>query len=359
MASIEAFCDFPFQKIKVSPNGDVRLCCYQRGALGNLLKDDFSKIWSNRLAEEIRSWTKNSQLHPVCQGWGACPYLVRPKLRHNIQWNPAFPTYLEFDLPSSHCNVGGTRPTPETACFMCPRAAQNFRPQPDLSYELIERLKFLMPHLTQIHIQGTAEPFWKDRVFELLMKLEFEKHNQKCVFTTYTNGTVFNERCRRQFIELCPRAALFFSLDAATPQTYVKIRRLNIFRRVLNNIRNFIRERRPTQRVEIANNLNLVNLHEAVQMVELGKELGVDGILFNPTHDGGTNRPDLDPVRVGASNAHLFAEAQKAIQRRASELGLQIKIIRPLDLNLTENPGMTPPRQDALSTIVPATTTPL
>jgi MoaA/NifB/PqqE/SkfB family radical SAM enzyme len=132
---------------------------------------------------------------------------------------------------------------------------------------------------------------------------------------------------------------------------------LNVFNRVVDNIGNFIRERKPTQRVEIANNLNLVNLHEAVQMVELGKKLGVDCVQFNPTHNGGRlDRPDLDPVRVGISNAQLFAEAQKAIEQRASELTLKVIMVRPLDLNLAKNLSTYPAQQGALTTMAsPAT----
>lgn len=165
MRNFEVFCSLPFSKIKVRPNGNVNMCCYQQGILGNLFTQDFQDIWSSKLAEEIRDSILALRLHSVCEGWGGCPYLVSSKVPKKISVEHDYPTWLEFDLPNTHCNIGGTSPTPNTACFMCPRSSPNFRPEPeDRSYELADRLKFLMPYLTQIHIQGTAEPFWKDRV---------------------------------------------------------------------------------------------------------------------------------------------------------------------------------------------------
>ena len=335
MRNFTAFCSLPFSKIKVRSNGDVNMCCYQKGTLGNLLTQDFQEIWSSKLANEIRDMTLASQLHSFCEGWGGCPYLVNPKIPKTISTEHAYPTLLEFDLPNTHCNIGGTSPTPDTACFMCPRSARDFYPDPDFSYEIADRLKFLMPYLTEIRIQGLAEPFWRNQVFEILERLEFQRYNQTCAFSAYTNGSVFNHERRQRFIELCPKAQLFFSLDAATPETYRRIRRLNLFERVLENIRSFVQERKPTQGVEIANNLNLLNLDEAVQMVELAKDLNVDKVQFNPTHDGGTTREDFRELRVGPHNFERFAQAQKQIISRAAELHVKVIFVRPLDLNFS------------------------
>lgn len=337
MQEIEAFCRLPFSKIKVSPHGDVRMCCYQKGSLGNLLQQEITEIWANYLAQEIRNWTRASDLHPVCVGWGGCPFLTRPRTPMKIRVTHDLPTELEFDLPNTNCNIGGLNPTPETACFMCPRADPQFRPHLDRTMELVERLRPLMPSLTHIRVQGTAEPFWKDQVFDILEGLDFIKYRETCQFSTYTNGTVFDIDRQQRFIDLCPNAALFFSIDAATPETYAKIRRMSVFHRVVENLRRFVRHKGPNQRVEIANNLNLYNLGEAVQMVELAHDLGVTRLQFNPTHsagrEGGT---DFDEVLVNQSNYQLFAEAERLLLQRASELGIGIILVRPLDLGMSK-----------------------
>jgi Iron-sulfur cluster-binding domain len=338
MSEVEAFCGLPFRKVKVNAYGDVNMCCYQQGFLGNLLQQDFMEIWCSPIAQEVRESTAASHLHTMCVGWGGCPFLVQERVPLKVKLDHSLPTQLELDLPNTHCNVGGSSPEPETACFMCPRASTSFTPEPDYTYELVDRLKFLMPYLADLRIQGVAEPFWKDRVFDVLERFDFQEHNKRCIFSTYTNGTVFNEERQWRFFELCPKSALFFSLDAATPDTYRKIRRLNAFDRVVQNIRRLTRQKGQNQRVEVSNNLNLLNLHEAVQMVELGKELCVDRIQFNPTHEGGGRREDLDSVRVNRANYQDFAEAQKLITQRASQLGVAITIVRPLDMGFSATP---------------------
>jgi MoaA/NifB/PqqE/SkfB family radical SAM enzyme len=337
MPEVEAFCRLPFSKVKVSPEGDIRMCCYQKGSLGNLFRQDITEIWDSPLAREIRDWTTTSNLHRVCEGWGGCPFRVRPRTPMKFVVDSDLPTVLEFDLPNTNCNIGGLKPTPETACFMCPRADKGFRPQVDRTMELAERLSPIMPSLKRLHVQGTAEPFWKDQLFDILERLNFEKYKNKCQFSTYTNGTVFDEDRQERFVDLCPNAALFFSIDAATDETYTRIRRLPVFHRVVENIRSFVRNKGPRQRVEIANNLNLYNLDEAVQMVELAHDLQVPRVQFNPTHSAdGRGRKDLDEVCVNQSNFRRFAEAERRLLKRASELGVVIALVRPLDLAMSE-----------------------
>ena len=348
MTSYSTFCSLPFRKLKVHPNGDVNMCCYQKGILGNLFEQNVSDIWHGFLAKEIRQSTLDSNLHTVCKGWGACPFLNIPLEPKCFSADKEFPSSIEFDLPNTHCNIGGLSPTPESACFMCPRSSPLFRPEPDHSLEIAGHLKCLMPRLSELRVQGTAEPFWKGRIFEILERLEFERYQDTCTFSTYTNGTIFGKHERRQFSALCPRAAIFFSVDASTPETYIKIRRLNVFSRVVDNIGNFIAERGKTQRVDIANNLNLLNIDEAVRMVELASDLGVDGVQFNPTHDGGEAREDFRHLRVGPENYERFDEAERNIRVRAQELGIKVFFVRPLGLDFAEHGSWSRPEKPVL-----------
>lgn len=330
---ISAFCELPFRKIKVTASGEVSMCCYQSGSLGNLLKTPFDTIWNSAMAEEVRRQTEAGSLHPMCVGWGGCPFICAPREPKSLQFEHAYPTKLELDLPNTHCNIGGVTPTPETACFMCPRSLSDFQAEPDITLELVDNLKFLMPYLKHVTVQGISELFWKNRVFEVLDRLGFEPYKHHCHFSAYSNAIVFNEAPRAQFIEACPDSHLIFSIDAATPETYIKIRRLPAFERVTANIRAFVAERTACQVSEIANNLNMINLGEAVQMVELAADLGVDAIQFNPTHDGGTGREDLRHLQVNNDNYLEFARMQDRIAERAEQLGLICQFIRPLALN--------------------------
>lgn len=331
------FCRLPFQQIKVDAKGYVSMCCYQKEVLGNLLERDIAEIWNGPLAQEIRRTTREGRLHSMCEGWGACPFIVSPKTpTEAVADELAPPLSLELDLPNTHCNIGGIAPKPDTACIMCPRSDAGFVPHADRSREIAEKLRPLMPRLAEIRVLGLAEPFWKDKVFEVLDWMGFAGHRQRCHFNTFTNGSVFTAERRRKFVEACPNSRLLFSIDAATAETYIRIRRLDLFERVKENIRAFVRERGRYQLVAISNNLNELNLHEAPAMLELASSLGVEDVLFNPTHTGGIDeREDLAPILVSKANAARFAEVQRQLARRALELGIQVTFVRPLDLGIT------------------------
>jgi MoaA/NifB/PqqE/SkfB family radical SAM enzyme len=327
------FCKLPFDKIKITPSGNVNMCCYQGCWLGNILKDSLEDIWNSAMSKQIRDDTYNGTLHPCCRKWGGCPYIHGERPEVEVVPNRLQPVEIEFDLPSTHCNVGGTNPTPETACFMCPRAAKNFQAEPDLTFQIVEKIKPLIPGLEKLMVLGIAEPFWKDLVFEVLERLEFPKYKETIFFDTFTNATVFNEKKQDRFLNTIHKSRLVFSIDAATPETYQKIRRLDAFDLVKKNIISYGKKRDPERHfTQISNNINTLNVLECVKMVEVAAELGVDRIVLNPTHNCG-GLVQIDEFLVNEKNACAFKAAEDKAKRRAEELGVNLSFFRPLALD--------------------------
>lgn len=329
------YCSFPFEKIKISARGDVSMCCYQGWSLGNLLHQEFDSIWLSDLAKEIRVTTLAGDLHQSCKGWGACPFLQKPKIKNAMVVEDfQYPIEIELDLPNTHCNIGGNNPTPDTACFMCPRASKQFVPDPDITDQIVDKIKFLMPKLKRIMVLGVSEPFWKDKVFHVLERLDFASYNEHILFHTFTNGTVFNGEKQDRFLSICKKSNLMFSLDAATPDTYKKIRRLDVFLKLIENIRHYKKKLTPGHSFFIANNINTVNVKECVKMVELASYVGADKVVFNPTHDCG-GAVDLSQVMVNQDNAWSFQEAEDKIRRKGKELNMNVNFVRPLSMGMT------------------------
>ena len=337
---MQVFCGYPFTRVRVTAEGNVAMCCFQRpdplkpdiAYLGNLLKDSFDEIWFSELAEDIRNTTMKGELADLCRVPG-CPYLSmrKPYPTHHVIYNE-YPTFLEIDLPNTHCNVGGTTPSEKNpACIMCERASPHFVPEVDKLADVIPRLINIVPNLTQIHIQGIAEPFYKDLLFNLLDWLEFDKYKDRITISTTTNGTLFKPEVREKFLQRCPHSITNFSIDAATPETFKKIRIFDCFERVLENMYSFNKERiRPRQFLRICNNINTMNIHEAVAMVQIAANADAEYIEFNPTD--GFNREIL----VNEQNCGMFKKAQDDIIRECERLGVPYNFIRPLDLGLTD-----------------------
>ena len=348
---IEAFCEYPFNRIRLTSEGNAAFCCFMRpdpdpdkfkvkpdAYIGNVLESSFDDVWFGEKAEEIREFTRAGDLHPMCQCPG-CPILPlhKPYPVEHIVFNE-YPNFLEIDLPNTHCNVGGSKPDPVTspACIMCERADPFFKPEEDHLMEVLERIKYIVPNLYQIHIQGIAEPFYQTRekgylLFDVLDVLEFDKYKDQITVSVTTNATIFKKKIREEYLDRVPKSITNFSIDAATPETFKAIRIFDCFEQVLENMYAFDRERvRERQFVRIHNNINIMNVHEVRGMVEIAEKANVEYVEFNPTN--GFNHKIL----VNEDNCGLFKKAQEDIIDECEKRGVPYHMIRPLDLGLTE-----------------------
>lgn len=318
------FCTYPFQRLKVTCEGDVTMCCFQeRKCLGNLLEKSFEDIWFGETADAIREATANNELHALCK-IDACPYFHRQPAPTEITYQE-YPTELEIDLPSQHCNIGGERPShTNPACLMCERHT-NFVWQEDRLDAVCGRLRPFVKWLNAVHIQGVAEPFWKNKIFQVITLLGLDKYRDKTFISTTTNGTLMNKAKRSQFLEY-PLSSLTWSIDAATPQTYRKIRRVDLYDKIIDNLMAYSEERKPNQVLRIHNNINLLNIDEVEGMVEVAAKAKVDVIDFNPTCA-------VPVICVDHENVKMFRDAQFKIVETAKRLGVKATFLRNLTLH--------------------------
>lgn len=344
---LDAFCEFPWNRCRITSEGNVSFCCFMRpdplkqesdAYLGNVLEKTFDEIWFGPLAEQIRHQTLAGSLHAKCNCPG-CPFLPlkKPYPLKNFVYNE-YPNFLEIDLPNTHCNVGGLSPDPvkSPACIMCERASPHFRPEENHLFEVLDRVKHIVPNLYQIHVQGIAEPFYQTRedgflLFEVMDALEFDKHCHFITLSVTTNGTLFKKSVREQYLRRAPHSITNFSIDAATPETFKAIRIFDCFEKVLENMYAFDKERlRERQFIRIHNNINIMNVHEVVGMVGIAKKARAEFVEFNPTN--GFNHKIL----VTEKNCGRFAKAQQDIIDECKRLDQPYNFIRPLDLGLAE-----------------------
>ena len=102
-----------------------------------------------------------------------------------------------------------------------------------------------------------------------------------------TNGSV----CSEKHLDLLGRypgpLTINFSLDAATPQTFLRIRGQH-FWRILDHVRRYVavlRSRRASTWISLSFVIAKSNVHEMVPFVFLGKALGVDEVKYYRLHE--------------------------------------------------------------------------
>lgn len=322
-----SYCNLPFNKIRIKSNGDVSFCCIQDAILGNLLKSSLEDIWMGQISEEVRSAVNSGNMHYSCAS-KFCPHeFSKRKPETSSPMN--LPMFIDLDLPNTHCNIGGKNPNKKNpACIMCPRSSIKFKPEEDRVNDICLKIKKYIINLRKIHIQGIAEPFWKNRIFEVMDLLELQKH-PKVIVSTFTNATLFKESQQDKFLSI-PSSFIYFSLDAATSETYKKIRILDVFELVIKNIKRYNIKKSSNQKSVLACNVNLHNLSETTEIVKIGKQLNFNWVEFNSTDPCDDSMKDFCCNR---NNNYLFKEKQKEIESISHKIGIKVSFIKPIFKN--------------------------
>ena len=333
-----AFCDLPWTRFKVSPGGEVTNCCWQQNGIGNVLDKTFSDLWINsNILDQIRNDTKKGVLHSLCSEFGSCPYKSESE---NPEWNSwysneknifkygKYPRMLELDLPNTHCNIGPGIPDDDKnpACIMCARRLDGFvNDTTHLFKDICEKIQFLMPYLKTIHIQGYAEPFYKDIVFEVLDRLDFKSFKEDIWLSVITNGMYINKKSSTKWMDSSDRNTIMVSIDAGSGETYKKIRIADAYDLVIKNMTEYSKNRDSEKdKLHINNNINTINVHECVKMIEDADRIGVDVIQLGPTD----SMPITQDICVNESNREIFEENFELARLRAEELGVNIQLLK-------------------------------
>lgn len=309
------------------------MCCHQLTQIGKITPDcNVLDIWRNHLAKDIRNVTSNGNLHPVCTSWNSCPFIVKELEFYPIKMykESLYPMCLEICLPDKHCNIGGENPSEENpACIMCRR---NFviNDIEDITDLLCEKSIPLMPFLKYLSVLGIAEPFWKDAVFNIFEKLNFNDHKNHIVFMTNTNGICLNEKTTEKFFSQVEKSEISWSLDAATKDTFQKIRRLDAFDLVVNNLKRWLKKRNKNHEVVIYNNINMLNIHEMKEMVNLAWQWGVDRMIMLPTYDQ-AGSIKLGELMLCEKNIKIFKKFSEEAMEFAKKKNFKLIYTKPFD----------------------------
>jgi MoaA/NifB/PqqE/SkfB family radical SAM enzyme len=219
--------------------------------------------------------------------------------------------YLEV---TNRCNL---------LCTTCPRTYAELEPPADMSWQLFTRIVDQVPNLARAVLHGVGEPML---VKDLPRMVRYLKERGAYVLFN-TNGTVLNEKNGRALIA-AGLDELRVSLDASTPESYIKVRGKDYFRRILKNVKAFraMQEREGHAKPRVS--AWLTGLKETIDelpaFVRVAAEIGVKEVYLQRLvffdHDAvGLARPDQALFeRLNGEEAH----ALEAAETLAKSLGL-------------------------------------
>lgn len=91
---VNSICHYPFDTVRVSSDGSVYTCEYQREPIGNLFQSSFEDIWFSEKAENIRQNLVDAKYADIC--CVDCPfYSANQKSKQSVGYSE-YPAVLEL-----------------------------------------------------------------------------------------------------------------------------------------------------------------------------------------------------------------------------------------------------------------------
>jgi MoaA/NifB/PqqE/SkfB family radical SAM enzyme len=152
-------------------------------------------------------------------------------------------------------------------------------PRDEMPFERFESFfAQIKPHAEHLTLIGgeTLLYRWIDDVLDLLSQ-------HPIGVTVITNATALSEKMSRRLLSL-HQLDLRCSIDAATPETYLKVHGTDVFDRVIANVRAFAEMTRGQKQVQLIMHFVVMkeNLGDALGFVDLAKPLNPFRVEYRP-----------------------------------------------------------------------------
>ena len=240
--------------------------------------------------------------------------------------------YLEV---TNRCNL---------LCETCPRTFEALEPPADMSLELFRRIVDQVPAIARVVLHGVGEPMMVRALPEMIRILK--ARGTYVLFNT--NATLLTPRRRDELID-SGLDELRVSLDAATAESFLRVRGRDMFARIVAHVSGFVRHQRARGAANPRVSLWLTGLRETIAelpaFVRLAArmevaEVHLQRLVFDETGRG-LARPDS--ALFGA----VRAEEERAIGEAAAlaaELGVTLDASGATEpgLSLQREPGARP-----------------
>lgn len=274
-------CFAPTVHLYLAPDGDVRACCRNWRALGNIGREPLRDIWNGVRHRDLVARLARDDYSLGC---GRCHAEVEiegregsyPELFDSFASQltpgdaPQWPLRMEFNL-SNACNL---------QCIQCDgllsssiRIHREGRaPLPKVyGDEFFDDLRAFIPHLNEAQFAG-GEPFLGSenyRVWDLIHELQ---PGLACV--SVTNATQWNARVQRVLDQL--RMGFIFSIDGVTKTVYEAIRIDADFDSVMTNVDRYAEAARAKEMpLEVNHCLMVQNYRGFADVLEWADSKGI------------------------------------------------------------------------------------
>ena len=269
-------------EVQIFYNGDVRGCCHCMVPLGNIIEDEnIDESFSGYHARIVRMSTLNRSFCLCPLDHCSCGYYTKsnPLVNKNYDtiWDiPAIPKSINLSFVRS-CNL---------ACKSC-RSERYVMNDLDRQVADIITTKLLksgyLEQTSDLVLAGMGEVFYSP-YYRKLMITEVKRKQ----ISIYSNGLLFNKNNWKLVADKYETINVKISVDAATAETYKKIRGAD-FNVLMKNLKMLgeLRRKNEIKSFRLCFVVQRDNFREMPLMVKIGHYLNVDEIYFQRMHNWG------------------------------------------------------------------------
>ncbi|MFQ6135791.1 MAG: radical SAM/SPASM domain-containing protein [Candidatus Hydrothermarchaeales archaeon] len=182
---------------------------------------------------------------------------------------PHLPTQLYIE-PTNRCN---------SKCNICVRTFYQYEKTKDLSFDEFKLIVDQFPNLKRVVLHGIGEPLLNADISEMVSYLK--ARNAYVLFNS--NATLLDPEIQKGLID-AGLDEYRVSIDSATPETYLKVRGVPLFDRVIDNLKGFVALQKSLQKQSPKISLWFVgekeNIAELPDLIRLAKDIGIKEVYL-------------------------------------------------------------------------------
>lgn len=280
-------CVYPFSSARLDGNGTMNLCTCAKMVAGNVLHGHAETAWNSVVATITRLSMVN-QTYSFCDKAECNVFNIGklPILEGNIEESsyertaPSTPVSLQMNY-SSACNL---------YCETCRKERIIISDiQKQRSMEIAKKAIPLIKKGNRVTIAGNGEVFLDPSYQYILDRME-ELYHEGLNWEILTNGNLMTKEKIDHILKYSGNSIIFLvSIDAATKDTYLKIRRGGNWERLIENLR-YVGQQKKEGKLSIFQ-LNFVvqsrNVKEMGEFVQLAESVGANSVYFTALKDWG------------------------------------------------------------------------
>ncbi|MBI2902674.1 MAG: SPASM domain-containing protein, partial [Candidatus Methylomirabilis oxyfera] len=167
----------------------------------------------------------------------------------------------------------------DSKCQTCIRTFTTLEPPADLTLERLVRIVQQHPTLKRAVLHGIGEPLLNKELFVMIDYLK-----GRGVWVTFNSDAISLTDAKIERLLRSAPDEFRVSMDAATPETYLKIRGVPQFYRVVDNVSRLVARQREFDRslpkVSFWFTGIRANIHELPDLIRLAHKIGVDEVYL-------------------------------------------------------------------------------